>query len=92
MIPNNVRKISYEAFGHCRGLTTVTLDDGLEEIGEEAFNGCTSLQEIVIPNNVRKISFEAFIDCSGLTTVTLGDGLRTLERGHLMVAHCYKRS
>ena len=53
----------------------MTLGDGLEEIGTEAFGCCASIEEIVIPNNVKEIKYKAFRFCTGLTRVTLGDGL-----------------
>jgi hypothetical protein len=57
---------------------TVTLGNGLEEIGESAFNSCTALQHIVIPNAVKTIKRGAFGWCSGLFFVTLGDRLEEI--------------
>ncbi len=59
------------AFRNCLGLTTVTLGDGLEEIGMSAFYKCTSLHEIIIPNAVKTIKEKAFYGCLRLTSVTL---------------------
>ena len=59
----------------------MTLGDGLEEIGMEAFDGCRSLHDIVIPNAVRVIKRWAFFRCSGLTSVTLGNGLEEIGAG-----------
>jgi hypothetical protein len=42
-------------FYGCLQLTTAILGEGLEEIGVQAFNECTSLQEILIPPAVKKI-------------------------------------
>jgi hypothetical protein len=39
IIPNAVRRIKEWAFYKCRGLTIVTLGNGLEEIGDGAFKG-----------------------------------------------------
>jgi hypothetical protein len=47
----------------------VTLGDVLEEIGEEAFQDCTSLEIIVIPRAVKEIHSEAFPRYSNLTRV-----------------------
>ena len=46
--------------GESYGLITVTLHDGLEEIGEKAFCKCTSLQGIVVPPTVNVIKARAF--------------------------------
>jgi hypothetical protein len=42
-----------DAFCDCYGLTTVTLGDGLEEIGEQVFRYCRSLRRMVISNMLR---------------------------------------
>ena len=39
------------------------IPDSVTEIGENAFDGCTSLQSIDIPNSVTKIGYDAFVDC-----------------------------
>ena len=54
---------------------TVTLGNGLDEIGEEAFRECLSLRHIKIPNAIKKIKDYAFSWCMGLTTAILSDGL-----------------
>ncbi len=55
------------------------LGNGLEEIEEGAFYGCTSLLRIEIPPLVRVIKHGAFAECSGLGTAILGDGLEEIE-------------
>jgi hypothetical protein len=59
VIPNNFKAIKTEAFSRCSGLTTVTLGEGLEEIGEGAFWRCISLQGDVT-NTVKAIKSCAF--------------------------------
>ena len=51
----------------------MTLGDGLEEIGERAFEDYESLEEIVIPPAVRDIHDMAFIGCTNLTRVKFCD-------------------
>jgi hypothetical protein len=74
----SVKAIKYYAFWDHRELVTVILNDGLEEIGYQAFFSCTFLEPIVIPNSIRTIMDGAFSNCSGLMTVTLGDGLEEI--------------
>lgn len=47
--------IGNHAFFDCSGLTTVILNDGLEEIEEYIFFNCRSLRRIVIPSTVKEI-------------------------------------
>jgi hypothetical protein len=77
-IHSSVRVIKEKAFRGRRQLMIVFLNDGLEEIGECAFEECRSLRSIVIPNAVKTIRSGAFSDCLGLTAITLGDGLEEI--------------
>ena len=54
----------------------MTLGSGLEEIGEEAFEMCTLLEEIVIPPAIRDIHDTAFKDCTNLTRVKFCDEIK----------------
>ena len=49
---------------------TVTLNAGLQVIGEKAFERCTKLTAITIPNSVLEIGNSAFSNCSLLATLT----------------------
>jgi hypothetical protein len=42
----------------------VKLNEGLEEIGDEAFEECASLHEIVIPPAIRMIKSATFYECA----------------------------
>ena len=43
-------------------------------IGDTAFWGCTSLQEIELPVSLTTIGHEAFRNCSGITKITVDNG------------------
>lgn len=53
----------------------VTIPDGVIDIGDEAFGGCTSLTSVTIPNSVTSICNGAFWNCTGLTSITIPDGV-----------------
>ena len=59
-----------------RNVTSVTIPEGVTEIGESAFSGCTSLSSVVIPEGVTKISGSAFggafKGCKSLSSVEFG--------------------
>lgn len=54
-----------------KSITGITLPEGLEYIGEGAFNGCDFLTAVTIPSTVTFIGSGAFMVCSNLSSVTL---------------------
>lgn len=61
-IPSSVKVIGKEAFAYCRQLSTVTLHEGLEEIGYQAFED-TSIKSVTVPRSVKIIQPFAFYSC-----------------------------
>ncbi|MBR6727264.1 MAG: leucine-rich repeat domain-containing protein, partial [Clostridia bacterium] len=59
-------------------LTTVTLPNTLQSIGDYAFNGCGALTTVNIPAGVTEIGDFAFKNCSMLGAVQLPTGLQTI--------------
>ena len=59
-------------------LAAVTLPDGLQSIGDNAFSRCSALTAIDIPASVTSIGAGAFYDCTSLTAVTLPAGLQSI--------------
>ena len=47
----------------------------VEGIGNNAFNGCTSLTSVVFPDGLKTIGAYAFAGCKSLSSVVLPDGL-----------------
>jgi formylglycine-generating enzyme required for sulfatase activity len=60
---------------------SVTVPDGVTEIGGCAFDGCYSLSSVVIPNSVTKIGYDAFRDCASLTSVEIPSSVTEIGRG-----------
>jgi len=77
----SVRGIPPHAFGGCRDLVEVELNDNLHTIGTCAFENCASLLRIKIPPNVTTIDNCAFRDCTSLSVVELSEALLTIESG-----------
>ena len=64
---------------NCFGtLESLTLPDGLLEIGVGAFESCEMLQTVRIPDSVTAIGNYAFDYCTGLETLTLPKQLLTI--------------
>ena len=64
----NINYVGNYSFMNFKSLKKVELNDGLENINDNAFNSCTSLQSIVIPSNVTSIGQSAFYN-SGIKTI-----------------------
>jgi hypothetical protein len=59
----------------CVSITDFILPDGLVNIEESAFWGCSSLTKLVIPDSVVAIGISAFQECTGLESLTLSENL-----------------
>ncbi len=73
-----VTEIRWNAFKGCAGLTSVTIPEGVANIGNGAFEDCTGLKSIAIPGSVEEIGWGAFQGCSGLKFATLATGVRKI--------------
>ncbi|MCD8049015.1 MAG: leucine-rich repeat protein [Clostridia bacterium] len=77
--PSSVRSIGRIYNG--KALETIVLSDGLEEIGEYAFNGCKSLKNITLPSTLKAINAQAFDSCSSLEQIDIPVGIEEIEHG-----------
>ena len=53
--------------------TSVTIGNGIKEIGQNVFYNCSSLTSVTIGNSVASIGSLAFYNCSSLTSVHISD-------------------
>ena len=74
-----VKGIDSQAFKECTGLTSVTIPDGVTNIGYEAFRDCSKLTSVTIPNSVTSMSSSVFAGCSKLSDITLSNQLTSIE-------------
>ena len=75
-----VAEISSYAFNGNSSIKTVDLGNAsrLSRIGDNAFNGCSSLSEITIPETVEEIGFGAFQNCCELKTAVINGNISKL--------------
>ncbi len=52
--------------------------DGVTNVGENAFYGCTSLTKVTLSSSVTEICDRAFDGCTELASVTLSNGVKTI--------------
>lgn len=60
-------------------ITTVSIPEGINEIGEYAFQNCEKLEAVEIPQGVTKVSYCAFDACKALKSVTFPEGLKEIR-------------
>ena len=76
-IPDSVKSIGELVF-HSSNITSVTIPDGVTEIGLGALSYCYNLTNVIISDSVTTIGSHAF-DCNfNLTSVTIGDSVTTI--------------
>ena len=56
----------------------VVIGDGVTNLGEFAFYGCTALKTVEFPENIMHLGYRTFADCTALTEVTLPTGISEL--------------
>lgn len=71
--------LSEYAFTGCSNLSTVTLGEKVNAIGNNAFQGCEKLQTILIPGSVKELNSYTFSDCKALASITIPQSLSTIS-------------
>ena len=74
----NATSISDGAFYGLEALNYVSLNDGINRIGKDAFNRCKELTHITLPNSVSYIGDYAFKDCENLTSIYAPDSIEKI--------------
>ena len=79
-VPENCTKLESYAFMGNQYLEQIDIS-AVQEIGEDVFYYCTSLQEITIPNGITELKGSAFGNCVALKKITLPEGITNLGSG-----------
>lgn len=74
VIPDNVKEIGYRCFCD-KAIERVTIQEGVTEIGWEAFSSCRNLKYIDMPKSVIKIDSQAFERCSSLKNIEFSESI-----------------
>ena len=65
------------------GLTTVTIPEGYDRVGDEAFAN-SSITNVNFPNSLTLIGESAFYNCINITTLTFNEGLENIGKKAFM--------
>ena len=66
---------------YAAGLTTATVADGIEVVGNRTFRKCANLETVVLPNTLTEIGPAVFQSCSKLNTVNIPATVTTIGEG-----------
>lgn len=87
-IPASVERIGTQVFGretYNQGgsLQTITFEEGsrLTEVGQQAFQGCSSITSLDLPETVVSIGASAFAGCDALESITIPASVTNLAPG-----------
>ncbi len=81
VIPGSVQTIDDYAF-KSTGLTSVTINQGVEEIGGyDVFSNCLSLTDVSLPASLKTIGSAMFSYCTSLTEIVIPNGVETIGKG-----------
>ena len=61
-----------------RDLKEVVIEEGVTEIGVDAFSVCTSLETVTLPQSLQKIGEKAFSYCTSLKTINIPDSVNVI--------------
>ena len=59
-------------------IKTVVIRNGITTVGDYAFAGCSSLQEVTLPGSVEIVGVFSFKGCTGLKEIVIPEGVRVL--------------
>ena len=59
-------------------IKSVVIEEGVTNIGSNAFMDCYEMTEISIPSSITYIGQNAFCNCSNLTSIKLSDGVQSI--------------
>ncbi len=74
VLPASVKRIGAEAFGFCKKLNRVILQEGLETIEKDAFSQSGILM-IHLPQSIKELGNGAFSYCDGLSSLEIPSGI-----------------
>lgn len=75
----HVKSMQGSSFSGANVLRAVTIEEGIEEIGQYVFQNCDSLVSVTLPSTVYSLGKYTFSGCGQLTSVNLPEGITQLR-------------
>ena len=75
----SVKRLGNRAFAGCNSLASVTIPDGVTDIGEWTFDMCNDLTSVSIPESLTSIGFGVFAECVSLTNVIIPHSVTSFD-------------
>lgn len=88
-VPDSTTNSTTNSTAESSNLTSVSVAEGLETIGADAFRGCTALTYIDFPASVSKIGTGAFMSCKNMIRVRFMPGSGEVEIGDNLFSQCW---
>ncbi len=79
-LDKSVKVIHHGAFSECEDMDVCEMHDGIEEIGDFAFNLCRNLKRIKLSKNLKRIEFWAFKECYSLHAVFIPSNIEKIAQ------------
>ena len=84
-VPDGICEIEDRAF-ICSEITSITIPEGVERIGDSAFYLCSSLRVVSLPSSLKSVGEDVFYACDSLKTINGSDSnpvIRRIRREYL---------
>ena len=77
-----IEKYAFGCYGGCESLRMVKFPSSIEFIGEMAFDGCNSLEEVdlSLATNLKRIEYRTFYKCESLRMVKFPPSIEVIEK------------
>ena len=87
-----VSQTKYSVTGYIKGITNAVIVDSINgiavtEIGNNAFEDCTSLTSVTLPEVVTSINTRAFSGCSNLISINIPDNIKNIGNRAFFECH-----
>ena len=76
--------LTSNAYLDCNQLTTVTFDNNIDHIGDQAFKNCINLKSVTLPTSLIYIGSHCFQNCISLASVYIPDTVQS------MISDCFE--